>query len=359
MEAKALSGILTVLLITVITLNVHVQPAKADCATIVVPEDCTTIQQAIDNAHPGDTIYVRNGTYRENLVLNKPNLTLLGENRDSTVIDGSRFAVSIEADNIRVSGLTIGNGYIGVRMSPWTHGHVICGNKIQNNDEGVSGHYDVWGVAVHDNQITMNDFVGINLVFYDSVVSYNLISNNGKGDFVAFTAGILVGEGVNNKTISSNNNVIIGNVIKDNFNGVSIVRYSEDNVFRHNTFQNNTNHMLLSASSSISVEENFWSEYAGEDNDGDGVGDTPYILSKDVRDASPLMSPFSYWRSPMEGDLNRDMKVDVRDLAIAAEAFGSYIGHERWKMQADVHQDGRVDIRDMVAIAKNFGKICL
>jgi len=59
---------------------------------------------------------------------------------------------------------------------------------------------------------------------------------------------------------------------------------------------------------------------------------------------------------PLLGDLNADRQVDIRDLIIAALAFGSYRDHPRWNTKADINQDGKVDIRDLVLIAKNFGK---
>jgi parallel beta-helix repeat protein len=56
------------------------------------------------------------------------------------------------------------------------------------------------------------------------------------------------------------------------------------------------------------------------------------------------------------GDINRDGKVDIKDIAIAASAFGSVPEHPRWNPIADINQDGKVDIKDLALIAKNFGK---
>lgn len=56
------------------------------------------------------------------------------------------------------------------------------------------------------------------------------------------------------------------------------------------------------------------------------------------------------------GDINYDLKVDILDIAIAASAFGSYPGHERWNPIADINNDNRIDIKDIGAIAKEFGK---
>jgi len=38
---------------------------------------------------------------------------------------------------------------------------------------------------------------------------------------------------------------------------------------------------------------NFWSDYKGQDADGDGLGDTPYVIDSDEdEDHHPLMSRF-------------------------------------------------------------------
>jgi len=37
---------------------------------------------------------------------------------------------------------------------------------------------------------------------------------------------------------------------------------------------------------------NYWSDYNGTDNDGDGIGDTPYIIGEDNQDNHPLMNKF-------------------------------------------------------------------
>jgi hypothetical protein len=55
-------------------------------------------------------------------------------------------------------------------------------------------------------------------------------------------------------------------------------------------------------------------------------------------------------------DVNRDGKVDLRDISLVAIAFGSYPGHPRWNLIADLNQDGKIDLRDIALVAKNFGK---
>lgn len=57
------------------------------------------------------------------------------------------------------------------------------------------------------------------------------------------------------------------------------------------------------------------------------------------------------------GDINGDGEVDIRDVSIAARAFGSYPGHPRWNPIADVNNDDEVNIRDIAAIARKYGTV--
>ena len=47
--------------------------------TIIVPDDYPTIQKAINNSNDGDTIFVRAGTYFENLIVDK-SIIMTGDN---------------------------------------------------------------------------------------------------------------------------------------------------------------------------------------------------------------------------------------------------------------------------------------
>jgi hypothetical protein len=101
---------------------------------------------------------------------------------------------------------------------------------------------------------------------------------------------------------------------------------------------------------------NYWSDYNDTDLNGDGIGDTPYIIDTNNTDRYPLMSPYWYWSNPASYDLNHDMKTDMRDVASAATCLGTRAGDSKWNPRADVTRDGEVDIRDLVTIAKHFGE---
>jgi hypothetical protein len=54
-------------------------------------------------------------------------------------------------------------------------------------------------------------------------------------------------------------------------------------------------------------------------------------------------------------DVNRDGIIDMKDIALAARAFGTTGGDPRWNQYADINGDGKIDMKDLGAIAKIFG----
>lgn len=259
--------------------------------------DYATIQEAInaDETKQGHTIFVQEGMYYENVVLTKPNLTLIGENKRTTVIDGNRksIVVSLKANNTKIKGFTVQNGSCGIQIYPWTSGHIICNNVISNNDYGVSGHYDCVNISICDNIISSNNAAGIEMLFSHSMVCNNLISDNGKGEFQGFGSGVHIVRGTNSKIVYCVNNTIFGNTIKNHKIGIWAIRYSEENLFFHNNFVNNTEQISATATTwNNSAMENYWSDYDGIDANNDGIGDTPYRIGDIVQDEHPLMGVF-------------------------------------------------------------------
>jgi hypothetical protein len=55
-------------------------------------------------------------------------------------------------------------------------------------------------------------------------------------------------------------------------------------------------------------------------------------------------------------DINRDGRIDIKDIALVANAFGTRAGDSRWNPDADLNHDGVVDIKDVGSVARNFGK---
>ena len=83
--------------------NIIVETGAA--SILRVPEDFPTIQAGINGAESGDTIQVSAGIYYERVVVNK-SVTLLGEGRENTVIDGEyalETIIKVTANDVKVS----------------------------------------------------------------------------------------------------------------------------------------------------------------------------------------------------------------------------------------------------------------
>lgn len=137
----------------------------------------SSIQEAIDNANDGDTIFVYNGTYKEHLTIDKF-ITLIGENKKSTIIDGgnNKIAVYISGDNVSLSHFGIHNAEYGIYCngSDFTY---ITHNRIENYVYGIFNNRTTNGHFAH-NTIT-NGLYGIfTYEASDDAIRYNTISYN-------------------------------------------------------------------------------------------------------------------------------------------------------------------------------------
>ncbi len=96
-------SIFSIMSLVLITMTAPTASAK----TITVPDDYLTIQEAIDNADPGDTVYVRNGTYVEDIEI-PLTINLTGESRTNTTIDADHTGtvITISASWVNVTGFT-------------------------------------------------------------------------------------------------------------------------------------------------------------------------------------------------------------------------------------------------------------
>ncbi len=83
--------------------------ATASGRKIVVPDDYATIEAAVGAANPGDTVFLKTGTYHEAIDL-KSGIKLVGEQRDNVIVQfgDSRSVITVrDCTDVSISGLTI------------------------------------------------------------------------------------------------------------------------------------------------------------------------------------------------------------------------------------------------------------
>ena len=162
------------------------------------------IQEALDasetlNRH---ALWAESGVYHENVNVHK-SLTLIGENRLTTIIDGENVGtvLSVNADNVSIGGFTVRNS--GLLFPPY------------GDDRGVFVNHSI-GCNISHCLVT-NNRIGIYLFFSeDNVVEHNVVSCSNENGILLWYSG---------------NNVLNGNEILNNsYNfGVSGGSFSDFN----------------------------------------------------------------------------------------------------------------------------------
>jgi len=263
-----------------------------------------SIQEAINSAESGGIIYVYNGTYYEHVVVNKQ-ISLIGKNRSTTVIDGNGTGsvINITSSYVNVYGFTIRNG--------------------------------TNGISIRDS-------------FYN-IISGNIVTDNQRGMYLfAYSC----------PCHAPRKNTIVNNTIKSNSIGIRL-EIATENAIYHNNFINNTIQTYVTTGYANTWDDgypsggNYWSNHVCTGNPNDGS--QPYTIDTDNIDHYPFQNPNSWRPSTIIGDVNGDGVVDICDIVIVAIAFGSKPGSPKWNPDADLNDDETVDIEDIVLAAINFG----
>jgi nitrous oxidase accessory protein NosD len=190
------------------------------------------IQDGIDNVTDEDTVYVFNGIYYENVVINK-RVKLIGENKNSTIINASNVGnvITVSADETNISGFTIRNS-----ADCWSCAGILVSAadyiSITENDF-ISNHYNAIRLDYSEHSsIFRNNFEKGTFQYNDNKQGIYLFASNGNtisnnvivslGDVGRSWAGIGLDEG-------SNNNIISENMITGPENGIVLAEWSNGN----------------------------------------------------------------------------------------------------------------------------------
>ena len=297
MYSKAV-GIISILLLglflSILSQNIYAIPP-----TLYVGEgeEYTTIQQAIDNATDGYRIIVYNGTYYENLIINK-NIDLFGEDSSNTRIIGNSTGNVIQIINsiVNISHFTIenndsnnGNALIYVENGSV----IITDNTLTNGSHGIIIQ-NTSDYLIYDNRILDNNGDGIRIINStigsDKTISWNIIKNNRNGIYLYKSEnitisnnrisentlhGVFLNKTCNYATITSNN--IYNNIC----NGIYLNDYTNNSAISNNILLNNTESgVVLENCSHSQINEN---TISGNQNYGImTVGSTNIIYNNNI-----------------------------------------------------------------------------
>ncbi len=184
-------------------------------------------------------------------------------------------------------------------------------------DAGYVALINCTNITVQNLDLTRNG-QGIVLVSTtDSLITKNCVTDNEWGIFIHNSSNLIVTENniesndVGIETRRSSNVRIVGNIIKNNSFGMGSYDEHPNHVIHHNDFVENIKNLFIAGeNTSFSArwddgkEGNYWSNYNGTDNDGDGIGDIPYVIDENNQDNYPLMEPyiipeFPSWSPPL------------------------------------------------------------
>jgi parallel beta-helix repeat protein len=290
-----------------------------------------------DNVFVGNSIGVYSKSSSNNFVLanNATNgeYGIYLENSSNTKISVNNAAncnigisTNFSSRNNTISGNNVAdNGSYGISI-PLSSDTTISLNEIKGNQFGIDIQRSS-NIIVSHNIITSSSQGGISLALSSNIVLFgNDIIDNGHGIYLySSTNNVISANTLNNKWngiqfTSSSNNTITANTLTGNLRGVHFMWSSNNNeVFEniiagnslfgiymdtssnnriyHNEI-NNVN-QVYSVNSTNTWDDgypsggNYWSNYNGADADGDGIGDTAYVIDSTNQDRYPLMRPFN------------------------------------------------------------------
>ena len=263
------------------------------------PNNYTKIQDAIDDASDGDTVFVYDDSspYYENVAINK-SINLIGEDANTTIIDGSghKKGIYISGNWVNVSGFKVinckadfhyegagiflgysdysrisnniiaGNTVDGICLSHSYH-NIISDNKILNNGgEGIN-------IYLSERNNFTNNYIENNYrgIFMNSgrhnYISNNVIKNCGAGgvqlslsEYNTVIQNSIIKDDAGIYLYRSYNNDVIGNNILHNRVGVTFF-VGEDNFFKNNNFVFNRLHVFFSYAYNNRWIRNYWNNW--------------------------------------------------------------------------------------------------
>lgn len=144
-----------------------------------------TITEGIDAVAPGKSVMVAEGTYNEQLIINK-GIILQGAGKESSFIIGLGYTgnlIIFEADYITLIGFTIdGSGSTSVGIYFDSNSFINVNNNVIQNNTSYGIKYTNASPTIENNDIKSNDYSGIDVAAGGAgIVRNNSINSNQYG----------------------------------------------------------------------------------------------------------------------------------------------------------------------------------
>jgi len=239
----------------------------------------TPIQAAVDAASAGDAIFVWNGSYSENVDVDK-RLTLEGEGADVVTVwaaGANRSVFNVTANYVNISGFAvrgaIDDDMAGVYLDDVDYCN-IYENNVYRNSRGIllSGSSSN---TLTNNIADSNNDDGIFMSFSsNNNIADNTVSNNGYGIYLYHssnnnltnnTANSNTWDGIN-ILLSSNNNLTNNTANSNNDDGINLYYSSGDYLTNNTANSNNGCGIYLLDSSNNTLQSN-----TANSNNGGGI----------------------------------------------------------------------------------------